>query len=98
MIEYATEWRAASACLNTDPDVFFPVAVGSAASKQVARAMRICASCTVRQQCLDFAMRSGEKDGIWGGTTPEERVRARRAHNRRPARKAKQEAPRMRAS
>src|ERR1700747_642527 len=88
MIEYANEWRAASACLNTDPDVFFPVAVGSAASKQVARAMRICAGCTVRQQCLDFALRSGEKDGIWGGTTPEERIRDRRARNRRPARRA----------
>ena len=98
MIEYATEWRAASACLNTDPDVFFPVAVGSAASKQVARAMRICAGCTVRQQCLDFAMRSGEKDGIWGGTTPEERVRARRARNRRPARRAWREVPDIRAS
>ena len=98
MIEYATEWRAASACLNTDPDVFFPVAVGSAASKQVARAMRICARCTVRQQCLDFAMRSGEKDGIWGGTTPEERIRARRARNRRPVRRAWPEAPEMRAS
>jgi WhiB family transcriptional regulator, redox-sensing transcriptional regulator len=98
MIEYATEWRAASACLNTDPDVFFPVAVGSAASKQVARAMRICAGCAVRQQCLDFAMRSGEKDGIWGGTTPEERVRARRARNRRPARRAWQAAAEMRAS
>jgi WhiB family transcriptional regulator, redox-sensing transcriptional regulator len=98
MIEYGTEWRAASACLNTDPDVFFPVAVGSAASKQIARAMRICAGCTVRQQCLDFAMRSGEKDGIWGGTTPEERIRARRAPHRRPARRAWPEAPEMRAS
>ncbi|HEX7160124.1 MAG TPA: WhiB family transcriptional regulator [Trebonia sp.] len=98
MIEYATEWRAASACLNTDPDVFFPVAVGSADSKQVALALRICAGCAVRQQCLDFAMRSGEKDGIWGGTTPEERIRARRARNRRPARQAWPEAPEMRAS
>ena len=86
MIEYASNWRAASACLNTDPDVFFPVAAGTAASKQAARALRICDSCTVKRQCLDFAMRSGEKDGIWGGTTPEERIRARRARNRRPRR------------
>ena len=28
MIEYATDWRAAGACLNADPDLFFPVAVG----------------------------------------------------------------------
>ena len=50
------------------------------------------------RQCLDFAMRSGEKDGIWGGTTPEERIRARRARNRRPARRAWQESPEIVAS
>jgi WhiB family redox-sensing transcriptional regulator len=98
MIEYASNWRAASACLNTDPDVFFPVAAGTAASKQVARALRICGGCTVKRQCLDFAMQSGEKDGIWGGTTPEERIRTRRARNRRPARRAWQEAPAVVAS
>ena len=85
MIEYASEWRAASACLDADLDMFFPVAVGSAANKQVSRALRICEGCPVRQQCLDFALRSGEKDGIWGGTTPEQRVRARRNRNRRQA-------------
>ncbi len=98
MIEYATNWRAASACLNTDPDVFFPVAVGAAASKQVARALRICDGCQVRQQCLDFAMRSGEKDGIWGGTTPEDRVRVRRARNRHTVRRTWPEMPTARAS
>ena len=60
MIEYATDWRAAGACLTADPDLFFPVAVGAAASPQVARALRICDGCPVRQQCLDFAMRTGE--------------------------------------
>lgn len=98
MIEYATDWRAASACLNADPDLFFPIAVGTAVSKQVSRALRICEGCLVKQQCLDFAVRSGEKDGIWGGTTPEERIRARRARSRRPARRAWQEAPAARAS
>src|ERR1700758_820929 len=82
MIEYASNWRAASACLNADPDMFFPVAVSNAASKQVSRALRLCQECTVRQHCLDFAMQTGEKDGIWGGTTPEERIRARRGRNR----------------
>jgi WhiB family transcriptional regulator, redox-sensing transcriptional regulator len=98
MIEYATNWRAASACLNADPDLFFPVAVGTAVSKQVSRALRLCQGCTVRQHCLDFAMQSGEKEGIWGGTTPEERIRARRARNRRPAVRAWQEAPESQAS
>jgi WhiB family redox-sensing transcriptional regulator len=92
MIEYAPNWRAASACITTNPDVFFPVAVGTAASKQVARALRICGGCPVKQQCLDFAVQTGERDGIWGGTTPEERARTRRARNHRPARRAWPEA------
>ena len=98
MIEYASNWRAASACLNTDPDVFFPVAVGTADSSWSHGRCVICDGCPVRQQCLDYAMRSGEKDGIWGGTTPEERIRARRARNRRPARQAWQEAREVVAS
>ena len=87
MIEYAAaSWRADGACLSADPDLFFPIAPGTANSKQVARAQRICAGCAVRPQCLDFALRNGEMHGIWGGTTPEERIRARRALRRRPAR------------
>jgi WhiB family redox-sensing transcriptional regulator len=98
MIEYATDWRAAGACRSADPDLFFPVAVSTAASKQVSRALRLCQGCTVRQHCLDFAMQSGEKDGIWGGTTPEERIRARRARNHRTAVRTWEEAPESRAS
>lgn len=98
MIEYATDWRAAGACLTADPDLFFPIAVGTAANTQVSRALRICDGCQVKQQCLDFAMRTGEANGIWGGTTPDERIRARRTRARRPARRMWQQAPDVRAS
>lgn len=83
MTDYATEWRAAGACLSADPDLFFPIATGGAAVSQVTQAQRICAGCGVRQQCLEFAMQTGETYGIWGGTTPEERVRVRRRDMRR---------------
>jgi WhiB family transcriptional regulator, redox-sensing transcriptional regulator len=83
MTDYATEWRAAGACLSADPDLFFPIATGGAAVRQVTQAQRICAGCGVRQQCLEFAMRTGETYGIWGGTTPEERIRVRRRDMRR---------------
>lgn len=79
MTEFATEWRSAGACLSADPDLFFPIAIGRVEERQVALARRICAACPVKQECLDFAMRSGEAHGIWGGTTPDERIRARRA-------------------
>jgi WhiB family transcriptional regulator, redox-sensing transcriptional regulator len=98
MIEYVTDWRAAGACLTADPDLFFPVAVGAAASPQVTRALRICDDCRVKQECLDFAMRTREPAGIWGGTTAEERIRVLRARHRRPARKSWGHAPEARAS
>jgi WhiB family transcriptional regulator, redox-sensing transcriptional regulator len=101
MIDYATDWREAGACLAADPDLFFPVAVGTAADKETTRALRICDGCPVKRQCLDFAMRTGEASGIWGGTTPEERVRVLRARNprhRRPGHGAWRETAAARAS
>ena len=83
MTNHATDWRADGACRSADPELFFPVSTGVVA---VGKALRICAGCGVRQQCLDFAMQNGEMNGVWGGTTAEERIRARRAQLRRARR------------
>jgi WhiB family redox-sensing transcriptional regulator len=69
------DWRSAGACATADPDLFFPISTHAAGARQAERALRVCADCPVRRQCLEFAMRTSEKEGIWGGTTPEERVR-----------------------
>jgi WhiB family transcriptional regulator, redox-sensing transcriptional regulator len=99
MTHYATEWRAASACLSADPELFFPIAEGAAAAGQTSTALRVCAGCTVRQQCLDFAMATGEAHGIWGGTTADERIRARRrSMRRRKERQSRQRTSDARAS
>jgi WhiB family redox-sensing transcriptional regulator len=84
----STDWRAAGACLRADPDLFFPVSAGGAAATQIAKAREICARCQVRRQCLEFALRTGEAQGIWGGTTPEERARERRRERSRRRRAA----------
>jgi WhiB family redox-sensing transcriptional regulator len=77
MSPYAsTEWRANGACTSADPDLFFPISDRGAAAAQIAQARRICADCTVRSRCLGFAMEAREPEGIWGGTTPDERIRA----------------------
>ena len=78
MSYFATEWRESGACLTADPDLFFPVAAGAAGARRADAARRICAGCRVRGECLQFALDSGEAHGIWGGTTPDERRRARR--------------------
>jgi WhiB family transcriptional regulator, redox-sensing transcriptional regulator len=85
----ATNWRSAGACLSADPDLFFPISATGPAQKQIARAKAICAGCTVRLECLEFAMTHDQVYGIWGGTTPEDRQRARRRKRRAAAAAAK---------
>jgi WhiB family redox-sensing transcriptional regulator len=89
----AAGWRAAGACVSADPDLFFPVSGTGKAAAQAARACQVCAGCPVRRQCLQFAVETGEMEGIWGGTTPDERIRARRkaVGARRRARRTGQE-------
>ena len=82
-------WRTRSACLNADPDLFFPISATAAAAPQVAWAKAICAGCPVRSACLGFAMAHRDLQGIWGGTTDEERRKTRRSKARSAARAAR---------
>ena len=43
-------------------------------------ARRICASCPVRQPCLDYAIGHGIVHGIWGGLTERDRRALRSRH------------------
>lgn len=72
-----TGWRAKAACLGEDPELFFPVGTTGAALDQTTRAKSICAGCEVRAACLDWALRTGQ-DGVWGGTTEDQRRILRR--------------------
>jgi WhiB family redox-sensing transcriptional regulator len=79
MTDYArVGWREAGACASIDPDLFFPISTTGKAAEQIARARGVCAGCRVRRECLDFALDTGETEGIWGGTTPDERIQVRR--------------------
>jgi WhiB family redox-sensing transcriptional regulator len=73
------DWRAAGACVSADPDLFFPLTAAGPATEQAERATRICGGCQVLRPCLEFALKHAEVDGIWGGTTREERLRTRHA-------------------
>jgi WhiB family transcriptional regulator, redox-sensing transcriptional regulator len=82
----STDWMAHGACRRADPELFFPIAaVGSAAEQmQVVCAKVVCSRCAVGSQCLSYAQRT-MPDGIWGGTTREERIGMRaRPRERRP--------------
>jgi WhiB family redox-sensing transcriptional regulator len=83
----ATNWRSAGACLSADPDLFFPISSTGPAERQVARAKKICAGCSVRRECLEFALSNNQIYGIWGGTTADDRQRERRRKRRAAARR-----------
>jgi WhiB family redox-sensing transcriptional regulator len=81
-------WRTQAVCGDIDPDLFFPVGVTGPAVEQIATAKAVCAGCTVRAECLEFAISTNQEYGVWGGTSEEERRvlrRAWRAQQRRAA-------------
>jgi len=41
-------------------------------------AMVICRSCPVRTECLDWAVSTGQNEGVWGAMTPKQRLGLRR--------------------
>lgn len=68
------DWQERARCRGLDPDQFFV-----RGSSQAQRALRVCERCTVRQQCLQYAVENDVDFGVWGGMTE----RQRRAYSRR---------------
>ncbi|MEW2400711.1 WhiB family transcriptional regulator [Streptomyces sp. NPDC046862] len=68
------EWLRSAACVDEDPDLFFPVGSSGPALRDIAAAKRVCARCPVISQCLSWALSSGQTTGVWGGLCEEERA------------------------
>lgn len=73
------DWRQRAACREEDLTLFFPVGVTGPAEAQIAMAKRVCCGCLVKDQCLEFAVRTHQEHGVWGGASEEERRDIRRA-------------------
>ena len=71
--EEELRWQDRALCAQTDPEAFFPEKGGS-----TREAKRICMSCPVRQECLEYALAHDERFGIWGGLSERERRRLKR--------------------
>ena len=69
----ALAWQSDSLCAQTDPEAFFPEKGGSTRD-----AKKICSSCEVRAQCLEYALENDERFGIWGGLSERERRKLRK--------------------
>ena len=66
-------WQDRALCAQTDPEAFFPEKGGS-----TREAKRVCRSCDVRAECLEYALARDERHGIWGGLSERERRRLKR--------------------
>ncbi|PPK97801.1 WhiB family redox-sensing transcriptional regulator [Kineococcus xinjiangensis] len=66
-------WQEVALCAQTDPEAFFPEKGGS-----TREAKRVCGSCEVRVECLEYALANDERFGIWGGLSERERRRLKR--------------------
>jgi len=69
----ALAWQTDALCAQTDPEAFFPEKGGSTRD-----AKKICTSCEVRAQCLEYALANDERFGIWGGLSERERRKLRK--------------------
>jgi WhiB family transcriptional regulator, redox-sensing transcriptional regulator len=76
----AAGWREAAACLQADPELFFPIGSAGLAIAEIQRAKAVCDACPVRRPCLTYALATGQEFGIWGGCDENER---RRLHRQR---------------
>ena len=61
------------ACRQADAELFFPISVTGRGVRQAEAAKKVCAACDVRANCLSYALET-MPEGIWGGTTAEERA------------------------
>ena len=66
-------WQERALCAQTDPEAFFPEKGGS-----TREAKRVCATCEVREECLQYALANDERFGIWGGLSERERRKLKR--------------------
>lgn len=76
-----SDWRDAALCAQTDPEVYYPEKGGSTkAAKRVCNGhpARGIEPCPVKEQCLAWAVETGERWGVWGGLSERERRKLRK--------------------
>lgn len=66
------DWMDSALCWWLTADEFHPIGLGG----QVKAAKTACSHCTVRAECLTYAMETetGYREGVYGGTSPRERA------------------------
>lgn len=75
-MDWAIGWQFLAACRGEDTSWFFAPAYFEKRWEKDAReakAKAVCVRCPVREECLEYALRTREPHGIWGGLNEMER-------------------------
>jgi len=76
-------WMEEGSCVYANTELFFPVGSSMKAIKQANEAKAVCNECVVKIDCLEYAIRTNQDSGIWGGTTTEEERKSLRREYRK---------------
>jgi WhiB family redox-sensing transcriptional regulator len=83
-----TDWIHGAKCYTEDPELFFVPHDNLDRPRYEKKAKEICGHCPVKEPCLAWAIKNGERSGVWGGLSEKERRRMRRASVVNPKEKA----------
>jgi WhiB family redox-sensing transcriptional regulator len=72
------DWRHDAECAHEDPELFFPISDTGPAREQLEAARAVCRRCKVVDTCLEWALETGQRSGVLGGLTAQERRALRR--------------------
>jgi WhiB family transcriptional regulator, redox-sensing transcriptional regulator len=76
------DWMSDAACSDKSPDMFFPVGKTANARSTEAQAKKVCSTCIVKVDCLEYALYHSIDHGIWGGVNEDDRRFMRRERRR----------------
>lgn len=63
-------WQQDAHCTQSDPELWYPDK-----GRSTLDAKTICTACPVRAECLDYAVDTHQRFGVWGGLSEIERRR-----------------------
>ena len=83
-LEENYRWQEQGACRKQDPELFFlsENSRGGIKNKQIVMAKKVCGTCPVINECLEFAIETEQNFGIWGGLSEDEIATAVRRRKR----------------
>ena len=73
-------WREHAACRTNTGIDFFPETTGRSHHRNAA--LQLCRGCEVQTECLEHALTTPERHGIWGGHTADDRHTIRMTRRR----------------